>query len=53
MNREKVKGYVNQYCRLRDVQFSAYELYARGGKGIICAGYNLVRSRQLHAVGDL
>ena len=29
MNREKVRGYVNQYCRLRDVQFSAYELYAR------------------------
>lgn len=29
MNREKVRSYVNQYCRLRDVQFAAYELYAR------------------------
>ncbi len=29
MNREDVRAYVNQYCRLRDVQFSAYELYAR------------------------
>ncbi len=29
MNREEVREYVNQYCALRDVQFSAYELYAR------------------------
>lgn len=29
MNREKVRMYVNQYCELRDVQFAAYELYAR------------------------
>jgi len=29
MNREKVRNYVNQYCKLRDVQFAAYELYAR------------------------
>lgn len=29
MNREEVNTYVNQYCRLRDVQFAAYELYAR------------------------
>lgn len=29
MEREKVRGYVNQYCLLRDVQFAAYELYAR------------------------
>lgn len=29
MNKDKVNFYVNQYCRLRDVQFSAYELYAR------------------------
>lgn len=29
MNREEVRNYVNQYCRLRDVQFAAYELYAR------------------------
>lgn len=29
MNREDVRDFVNQYCRLRDVQFAAYELYAR------------------------
>lgn len=29
MNREEVRVYVNQYCKLRDVQFSAYELHAR------------------------
>lgn len=29
MNREEVRKYVNQYGRLRDVQFAAYELYAR------------------------
>lgn len=29
MEREKVREYVNQYCRLRDVQFASYELYAR------------------------
>lgn len=29
MKREKVRGFVNQYCLLRDVQFAAYELYAR------------------------
>ena len=29
MNREEVRTYVNQYCRLRDVQFAAYELHAR------------------------
>lgn len=29
MDREEVRNYVNQYCRLRDVQFAAYELYAR------------------------
>ena len=29
MDREKVRAYVNQYCRLRDVQYAAYELYAR------------------------
>lgn len=29
MNREEVRNYVNQYCKLRDVQFAAYELYAR------------------------
>ncbi len=29
MNREKVRAYVNQYGELRDVQFAAYELYAR------------------------
>lgn len=25
----ELREYVNQYCRLRDVQFAAYELYAR------------------------
>lgn len=30
MEREEAKAYVNQYCRLRDMQFAAYELYARG-----------------------
>ena len=29
MNREEIRDYVNQYCKLRDVQFVAYELYAR------------------------
>lgn len=29
MKREQVRRYVNQYCRLRDVQYAAYELYAR------------------------
>ena len=29
MNREEVRAYVNRYCHLRDVQFAAYELYAR------------------------
>ena len=29
MEREEVRKYVNQYCKLRDVQFAAYELYAR------------------------
>ena len=29
MNREEVRGYVNQYCELRDVQYAAYEMYAR------------------------
>ncbi len=29
MNREEVRNYVNQYCKLRDIQFAAYELYAR------------------------
>lgn len=29
MDREEVRAYVNQYGRLRDVQYAAYELYAR------------------------
>ena len=29
MEWEEVRNLVNQYCRLRDVQFAAYELYAR------------------------
>lgn len=29
MEREEVRSYVNQYCKLRDIQFAAYELYAR------------------------
>lgn len=29
MNWEEVRAYVNQYGRLRDVQFAAYEMYAR------------------------
>ncbi len=29
MNREKVRAYVNQYCKLRDIQYCAYELHAR------------------------
>ena len=29
MDREEVRAYLNQYCRLRDVQYAAYELYAR------------------------
>lgn len=29
MDREEVRTYVNAYCKLRDVQFAAYEMYAR------------------------
>lgn len=29
MEREEVRTYVNQYCKLRDLQYAAYELYAR------------------------
>lgn len=29
MDWEEVRAYVNQYCRLRDLQFAAYEMYAR------------------------
>lgn len=29
MKREEVREYVNQYCQLRDIQYAAYELYAR------------------------
>ncbi len=29
MNRVEVRTFVNEYCKLRDVQFAAYEMYAR------------------------
>lgn len=29
MDWEEVRMYVNRYCKLRDVQFAAYEMYAR------------------------
>lgn len=29
MDDQEIRTYVNQYCRLRDVQFAAYEMYAR------------------------
>lgn len=29
MEREEVREFVNRYCKLRDVQFGAYESYAR------------------------
>lgn len=29
MEREEVREFVNQYCKLRDMQFAAYEMYAR------------------------
>ena len=29
MNEETARDYDNRYCRLRDMQFAAYELYAR------------------------
>ncbi len=29
MEREEIRRYVNEYCKLRDIQFAAYELYAR------------------------
>lgn len=29
MDREEVRGYVNQYCHLRDIQYAAYEMHAR------------------------
>ena len=32
MIREEVRVYVNQYCKLRDIQYAAYELYARKHK---------------------
>lgn len=29
MKFEEVRTYVNKYCKLRDIQFAAYEIYAR------------------------
>lgn len=29
MDREDVRTFVNAYCKLRDIQFAAYEMYAR------------------------
>ncbi|MCI8864135.1 MAG: winged helix-turn-helix transcriptional regulator [Lachnospiraceae bacterium] len=29
MDREDVRAYVNQYCKLRDIQYAAYKLHAR------------------------
>lgn len=29
MNREEIRKYVNKYCKLRDIQYAAYEMYAR------------------------
>ena len=29
MDYQKVRGYVNEYCHLRDVQYAAYEMFAR------------------------
>ncbi len=29
MEREEVREYVNQYCKLRDIQYAAYKFYAR------------------------
>ena len=29
MKREDVRNFVNKYCMLRDIQFAAYEMYAR------------------------
>ena len=29
MDRKEVRTYVNQYCKLRDVQYAAFEQYAR------------------------
>lgn len=29
MNRKNIRDYVNQYCKLRDVQYAAYTQYAR------------------------
>lgn len=29
MENERVREYVNQFCKLRDVQYAAYEMYAR------------------------
>ena len=36
MEREEVRAYVNQYCHLRDVQYAAYELYARNVRVSSC-----------------
>lgn len=29
MHREEIRAYVNQYCRLRDIQYAVYDRYAR------------------------
>lgn len=29
MDREEIRAYVNEYCKLRDIQYAAYELHAR------------------------
>lgn len=29
MEREQIRTYVNEYCKLRDAQFAVYELYSR------------------------
>lgn len=29
MKREEVRAHVNEYCKSRDIQFAAYEMYAR------------------------
>ena len=48
MEFEEVRAYVNKYCKLRDVQFAAYEMYARKhnltARELFCSGHNMVCS---------
>lgn len=50
MNPEDVRDYVNQYGRLRDVQFATFELHVRKHgltvKGELCSDYSVLMGHQ-------